>query len=118
MQLSDAEYVSYFAKHPAVKMGGWQPWAPARLALEIPRYSPINSIVKVQAPILFISAIEDALCPPALIERAVRHCQPGRCTLAIITAAKSHFSMYDKEAFKDATDRMVDFLLNNTRAMR
>ena len=116
MQLSTLEYTSYFVKHPQSKLGGWQPWAPARLALEIPRYSPIRFVPQVQAPTLFISATEDALCPPDMIAKASRLCHhPGQCTLAIIKASKSHFSMYDPDAFKESTyGWMLPFLRNHT----
>ena len=38
--------------------GGWTPWAPARLALELPRYSPIDYVDKLKTPTLFVSALE------------------------------------------------------------
>ena len=38
--------------------GGWTPWAPARLAMELPRYSPIDYVDKLKTPTLFVSALE------------------------------------------------------------
>ncbi len=60
-QLPEDELKAYFLKHPAVKQGGWRPWAPARLILELPRYSPAGSLGKVAErgiPVQMITAAQ------------------------------------------------------------
>ncbi|EFJ45464.1 hypothetical protein VOLCADRAFT_94145 [Volvox carteri f. nagariensis] len=53
-----------------VKSGGWRPVVLARFALETSSYSPIKSVPRITAPVLFISALRDQLCPPELVRRA------------------------------------------------
>jgi cephalosporin-C deacetylase-like acetyl esterase len=70
MLMSKEELQKYFAKHPQAYLGGWENRAPARTLLYISRYSPIKSVQNVKAPILFIGATEDTLCPIEYVQKA------------------------------------------------
>ncbi|KAG1669920.1 hypothetical protein FOA52_002447 [Chlamydomonas sp. UWO 241] len=113
MIVDEDEERAYFAKHPAVKLhgsarfeGGWQPWAPARLLLEVSRYSPVARLNSFAAPVMFVAASRDTLCPTPVIRDAAASC-PDRCALHEYDV--SHFSLYGGETFADASRRMVKF---------
>ncbi|GAX72550.1 hypothetical protein CEUSTIGMA_g6.t1 [Chlamydomonas eustigma] len=110
MQLPVEELDKYFSKHPAVKQGGWRPWALARLGLEMPWYNPVNHLQDIHAPVLFVAAEQDRLCSPALIKAAASDCGMMKCELAMIPLAQDHFSMYSGQAFEQATTSMLSFL--------
>lgn len=50
--------------------GGWQNLALARLTFEMPGYSPMELLEHVRAPVLFIAANQDTLCPITLVRQA------------------------------------------------
>lgn len=112
MQLSEEQERLYYAKHPAVRLGGWTPWAPARLSLEISRYSPVLSLPKLTSPVLFISALRDTLCLPGVIRRTAEACG-GRCQL--IEYDVDHFGIYGGDVFDKVTEEMLGFLNTNMR---
>jgi pimeloyl-ACP methyl ester carboxylesterase len=57
----------------AAPQGGWQNRARAAYAVEhaLFKTSPIKHVAGISAPVLFCGAQRDALCPMAVIERAV-----------------------------------------------
>jgi len=116
MPLPPDELQLYFAKHPQVeaqKGGGWLNKAPARLALLIGSYSPIDSVAYVEAPILFVAASEDTLCPASLVAAAHRECGyggrnvTGACEL--LTVDCGHFGLYAGSPFNEAAGAMLKF---------
>jgi dienelactone hydrolase len=70
MQMSPTELDSYFKKHPKVYLGGWKNFAPARTLLLMSKYSPISVASNISAPVLFISATNDSLCPSSAVSAA------------------------------------------------
>jgi len=116
MPLPPDELQLYFAKHPpseAQKGGGWQNKAPARLALLVGSYSPIDSVAYVEAPVLFVGASEDTLCPASLVAAAHKECGyggrnvTGACEL--LTVDCGHFGLYAGSPFNEAAGAMLNF---------
>jgi predicted alpha/beta hydrolase len=70
MILEPAEFTSYNAKHPPSLLGGWKNLAPARTLLMMSMYNPIESVPGVAAPVLFVGASQDTLCPAEVIQAA------------------------------------------------
>jgi cephalosporin-C deacetylase-like acetyl esterase len=63
MQMTGEQLESYFRKHPATYLGDWKNYAPARTLLYLSQYNPVNAVAEINAPILFIGATQDTLCP-------------------------------------------------------
>jgi len=145
MPLSPSELELYFRKHPSQadqpgnseghRGGGWRNMAPARVALKVGFYSPIDFVPKLRVPVLFVAAEKDSLCPPELVAKAHALCnqaqarftaaagtattkarkkpqqqqQPKRCELNLVEGV-GHFGLYYDEAFQSATSSMASFL--------
>jgi pimeloyl-ACP methyl ester carboxylesterase len=116
MPLPPDELSLYFAKHPpkdALKGGGWQNRAPARLALLVGSYSPIDSVTSIEAPVLFVAATKDALCPAPLVAKAHAACGyggrnvSGACELLNVDCG--HFGLYVGKPFDQAAGAMLSF---------
>eukprot|EP00955_Chlamydomonas_euryale_P030159 317791-Chlamydomonas_euryale.AAC.3 len=101
--------IERFSAHVSLQ-GGWVPWVPARLALEISQYSPQKDLPRVAAPVLFVAARRDTLCPADIVRRAAAACAP-RCRL--LEYDVSHFGLYGGHAFEDAARRMAEFYLEH-----
>lgn len=106
MPISAEEYTNYFRKHPepALKGGGWQNMAPARIAMLVGFYNPIDFVDKVTVPTLFLAADDDALCPSELVELAQAMCG-GKTELLVLSGG--HFEMYFDKNFKIASGAMI-----------
>mmetsp|Transcript_6822 Transcript_6822/g.15093 ORF Transcript_6822/g.15093 Transcript_6822/m.15093 type:complete len:428 (-) Transcript_6822:260-1543(-) len=107
MLLHEEELGSYYAKHPAVRIGGWKPYAPARLALDISRYSPLKSLPMVTAPLMFVSATEDSLCPHHVVRQAAKEYCNSTCEL--LEYAVNHFDIYKPQVLREVLDQQVGF---------
>lgn len=64
MRLPTLQLENYFAKHPKSPLGGWMNAAPARVGIELSRYVPVKYIGRIKAPVLYVMASDDELCPP------------------------------------------------------
>ncbi|GBF88090.1 hypothetical protein Rsub_00802 [Raphidocelis subcapitata] len=106
MQLDDHELGAYFAKHPKVYQGGWRNQARAAWALEASRYRPIASVPSITAPVLYITATTDSLCPPDVIAAAVAATPNARQKVMECT----HFDVYNGQRFEDAVAAELEFL--------
>jgi pimeloyl-ACP methyl ester carboxylesterase len=109
MQLDDHELGAYFSKHPKVYQGGWRNQARACWALEAGRYRPIASVPDITAPVLYITAETDSLCPPDVIESAVGLTRNARQLVMPCT----HFDVYSGEHFEVASAAELEFLLEH-----
>lgn len=106
MTLSDADTDSYFSKHPKVYLGGWQNYATARSLIVMSLYNPVDVVKDIQAPILFITATKDAVCPPGEVEVAAKVAPNAE----VFSIESSHFDIYIGQTFNTITDEMVKFL--------
>lgn len=121
MPLPPGELELYFAKHPsaddAAKGGGWRNRAPARLALKVGSYNPIDRVALIDAPVLFVAATNDALCPASLVAAAYDACggstrgrhgvSGGKCELLNVDCG--HFGLYAGAPFDQAAGAMLAF---------
>jgi pimeloyl-ACP methyl ester carboxylesterase len=103
MQLDGHETREYFSKHPEVYHGGWRNLVRARLTLEMGRYSPIDHLPRVRAPVLMIAATNDTLCPIAAVRRAPEASARVRLLLRDCT----HFELYRGANFDAVIDAQV-----------
>ncbi|KAJ9519010.1 hypothetical protein QJQ45_026307 [Haematococcus lacustris] len=112
MALDPDELKTYEAKHPAVKQGGWQNLGLARLALEAPRYSPVDSLPALKAAgtrVLFLSAVQDSLCPHEVVMQAA-----GQLGAEVLAYDVDHFSLYVSPVFQQSVSRMLAFMCEAT----
>ncbi|GLI58590.1 hypothetical protein VaNZ11_000215 [Volvox africanus] len=118
MQLSPNQLEAYFAKHPKEYEGGWRPVILSRFTLEASSYSPIKSVPRVTAPVLFISALRDQLCPAEKVRKAAELLQTSNSnssggssiTGELLELDCTHFDAYLGEHLVAATESMVRFL--------
>jgi dienelactone hydrolase len=80
--------------------------ATARTVLDISSYRPILAVPKLKAPILFVAAAIDNLCPAKEIEEAASLAPKGE----LITMQCNHFQIYAGDYFEEATDAQVRFI--------
>ncbi|CAM9889710.1 unnamed protein product [Discosporangium mesarthrocarpum] len=106
MPLSSENLVSYFKKHPKEHLGGWRNLACARVGLMVGMYSPKNVVPKVNAPILFVGAERDKLCPMEDVRKAASAAQAGQLS----SQDCDHFDMYSGEPLQAVLRDMGNFL--------
>ena len=109
MPLPADELKNYFRKHPKLdnmKGGGWQNMAPARIALKVGSYSPIDYVPGVNVPVLFVAGSHDSLCPSEIIEKAKTSCHTNTES-RILTFDAGHFELYYDKAFEASTKAMI-----------
>ncbi|KAI8472280.1 MAG: alpha/beta-hydrolase [Monoraphidium minutum] len=109
MQLDDYELESYFSKHPKVYQGGWRNQARAVFALEASSYRPIASVANITAPVLYVTATKDALCPQDVIARAV---QATRNAVQLVMDC-THFDVYRGAELEEVAAEEERFLLQH-----
>ncbi|GIL98597.1 hypothetical protein Vretimale_3944 [Volvox reticuliferus] len=117
MQLSPDQLKAYFAKHPKEYEGGWRPVILSRFTLETSSYSPIKSVPRVTAPVLFISALRDQLCPAEQVRKAAELLPASSSsggssssTGELVELDCTHFDAYLGEYLAAVTDSNVRFL--------
>ncbi|GIL46821.1 hypothetical protein Vafri_3701 [Volvox africanus] len=118
MQLSPVQLMAYFAKHPTEYEGGWRPVILSRFTLETSSYSPIKSVPRVTAPVMFISALRDQLCPAEQVRKAAEllptsnnNSRGGSSSRGeLVELDCTHFDAYLGEHLVAATESMVQFL--------
>lgn len=86
--------------------GGWRNLARAAWGLEASRYRPIASVPRITAPVLYITAVRDSVCPPDVIEAAVAMTKDA----AQKVMQCSHFDVYQGQPFEEAVAAEVEFL--------
>lgn len=106
MQLDAHESREYFSKHPPAYHGGWRNLVRARLTLEMGRYSPIDHLPRVRAPVLVVAATNDTLCPVGEVRRAPSVNPRVRLLLRDCT----HFELYRGQHFDAVIDAQVALL--------
>lgn len=91
--------------------GGWQNKVLARLALETTAYSPIEYLRYVRAPVLFMSASQDTLCPTDVIRQAAAQLGAQAKHLEYDV---THFGLYLGAIWEDAIKKVVAFMREHT----
>eukprot|EP01034_Spumella_vulgaris_P032850 gene32850-40550_t len=109
MPLTPVDLLTYFGKHPAKYMGGWQNLAPARTLAILSLYNPIETVKDVKIPILFIGALQDTLCPIAHVREAHALTPPATHS-QLVEVDSSHFGVYSGDLYNSISDQMVEFL--------
>lgn len=89
--------------------GGWRNQARAMFALEASSYRPIASVSNITAPVLYITAVKDALCPHEVIAAAVSATPRARQMIMPCT----HFDVYRGKEFEEVAEAEVAFLLEH-----
>ncbi|CAN0428434.1 unnamed protein product [Phaeothamnion confervicola] len=69
-------------------------------------YSPKTYVPKVRAPILFVAASNDELCPAAAVHKAAADAADAE--VAVVDG--THFSLYMGPALAETLGRMTAFL--------
>lgn len=105
MVLEASELKSYFGKHPKSYLGGWRNLAPARMLAFMSLYSPKEEVTKIQAPVLFVAATQDSLCPIEFVREAAAAAPKGE----LMEVNTTHFELYQGENFEMITTEMVAF---------
>jgi pimeloyl-ACP methyl ester carboxylesterase len=77
--------------------------------LEASRYRPIASVPAITAPVLYITATTDSLCPPDVIAAAVKLTADARQKVMDCT----HFDVYNGERFEAAVMEETAFFLQH-----
>ncbi|CAM9775419.1 unnamed protein product [Ectocarpus fasciculatus] len=106
MQLSEDERDNYFAKHPSDTLGGWRNQVCARVGAMVGMYSPIKALPKVRAPILFIAAEHDQLCPVGTVREAAEQAINAKLSIH----DKTHFDIYLGETLQAILKDMGEHL--------
>eukprot|EP00879_Flechtneria_rotunda_P024322 GHRR01025778.1.p1 GENE.GHRR01025778.1~~GHRR01025778.1.p1 ORF type:complete len:296 (+),score=103.70 GHRR01025778.1:683-1570(+) len=106
MGLGEQDMADYYAKHPAKYQGGWRNMARCKLALEVGNYRPINFVPQITAPVLYIAATKDKLCPVDEVQAAANITANGQ----LVAVDKSHFQVYSGDALEYLLDKQVYFL--------
>jgi len=96
-------YMSLVPERPA---SGWQNKVPARIALLFLTYRPISYVGQVEAPILFVAAEKDTLCPLSTIERAAKTAKKAK----LLKDDLGHFEYYNGANFEKSVKEHVNFL--------
>ncbi|GIL46824.1 hypothetical protein Vafri_3701 [Volvox africanus] len=102
----------------SMKAGGWRPVILSRFTLETSSYSPIKSVPRVTAPVMFISALRDQLCPAEQVRKAAEllptsnnNSRGGSSSRGeLVELDCTHFDAYLGEHLVAATESMVQFL--------
>jgi len=92
--------------------GGWKNMARAAYSAEhtLFKTSPIKYVHNIKAPVLYMGATKDTLCPMSVIEKAV-----GLTPKAELYAADcSHFELFTGEHLPALQQRQLDWLLEHT----
>eukprot|EP00775_Hariotina_reticulata_P004853 gene4853-5100_t len=112
MQMSPEELERYHANHPKIPQGGWQNMARAAYSAEhtLFKTSPIKYVHDIKAPVLYMGATKDTLCPMSVIEKAVDLTPKAE----LYAAECSHFELFTGEHLPALQQRQLDWLLEHT----
>ncbi|CAN0385177.1 unnamed protein product [Pylaiella littoralis] len=106
MPLEQEGCENYFAKHPAETLGGWRNQVCARVGAMVGMYSPVKSLPKIEAPILFVAAEHDEQCPAEKVREATAMANNAQLSVHNNT----HFDMYLGDTLKAILKEMGDHL--------
>jgi uncharacterized protein len=95
--------------HPRAPQGGWRNLARAALALEASSYRPIASVSNITAPVFYVTATKDGLCPQEVIAAAVAATPAARQLVMDCT----HFDVYRGPEFEEVVAAETEFLLQH-----
>lgn len=84
----------------------WQNRVPARIALQIPFYSPARSAGKVRCPALVIAGLNDSLIPAASVRSMAERIDLGQ----YVELPCNHFEPYTGQAFENNIALQLGFL--------
>jgi pimeloyl-ACP methyl ester carboxylesterase len=90
---------------------GWENRVPARIALQIPFYSPARAAARVQCPALVIAGLNDSLIPVESVRAMAGRMPRGTC----VELPCNHFEPYSGEAFEQNIALQLEFLDKNVR---
>lgn len=112
MSLTKEHYTEYISKHPKVYLGGWKNLAPARMLLFLSLYNPVQTLKSFSAaPVLFVTAKDDDLCPPRFVSEAIENADVESAKLfSHVQVHTNHFGIYGGAHFDLATKEMKTFL--------
>lgn len=113
MQLTDEEMYEYSVRKPDNKLGGWRNMARAAYVLEhaVLQYSPIKYVSKIQAPVLYVAATKDILCPYEAIHKAAALTKHAE----ILAKDCNHFELSADQYFGPLMEQQVAFLMQNMK---
>ena len=80
--------------------------ATARFVLEARLYRPFLSIPKITAPVLFIAASTDKLCPKEKVEAAAAMAKHAE----LMSVDCNHFEIYTGDTFDRVVERQIGFV--------
>lgn len=106
MSLAGSDCGSYFQKHPTEYLGGWRNQVCARVGAMVGLYSPVKALPQVKAPILFVAAEKDTLCPADSVRAAVALAPDAKLSIHDVT----HFEIYLGDTLQTILKDMCDFL--------
>eukprot|EP00899_Mesostigma_viride_P017729 jgi/Mesvir1/25958/Mv20948-RA.1 len=114
LQLEPEEIERYFSRKPADSeiLGAWRNWAPARGAVSVRDYNPIERVHEVDDPILFLSTLKDTLCPHEFTQAGYEKAREGDAgdRAKLVTADATHFEAYVGDTAKLFMDEAAEFL--------
>jgi len=84
----------------------WKNYAPARIALTLPLYRPVNYASRIKCPALIIAAERDSLIPLWAVEKTAAKIPDAK----IIKLPCGHFDVYTGELFEKVVSLEADFL--------
>mmetsp|Transcript_36928 Transcript_36928/g.44674 ORF Transcript_36928/g.44674 Transcript_36928/m.44674 type:complete len:372 (-) Transcript_36928:421-1536(-) len=109
IQIPPFIFDKYFTKFPPSEklLGHWMNLAPARSVNYCGDYSPINYVSKVTAPVMFVAAEKDVICPPEFIRKAQKMCS-GETEMMVRDCG--HMDLYfDEDHLAGCAEATSDF---------
>jgi pimeloyl-ACP methyl ester carboxylesterase len=81
-------------------------FAPARIALTLPLYRPINYAAKIPCPVMIVRAEKDSLIPPEAVEKTAAKIK----NVKLVSLPVGHFEVYTGELFEKVSALEAEFL--------
>ncbi|KAF6259936.1 alpha/beta-hydrolase [Scenedesmus sp. NREL 46B-D3] len=116
MQMTPGELERYHANHPKQPQGGWVNLARAAYSAEhaLFKTSPIKHVHAIIAPVLYMGANKDTLCPMDAIKRAVALTP----TAELYAVDCDHFELFTPQHMPGLQRRQLEFLLQHVGAQK
>ncbi|WIA41911.1 hypothetical protein OEZ86_009227 [Tetradesmus obliquus] len=110
-QMTPSELERYHANHPKNPQGGWKNLARAAYSAEhaLFKTSPIKHVHAITAPVLYMGADKDTLCPMDIIKRAVALTPNAE----LYAADCDHFELFTPQHMPGLQQRQLQFLLQH-----
>ncbi|GAX82731.1 hypothetical protein CEUSTIGMA_g10157.t1 [Chlamydomonas eustigma] len=71
LQMNDAELKLLRSGGRPERIGGWQPYIPARMLLQSKGFEPLKYVDKISAPVFIRAGTEDTVCPIKYVHEAM-----------------------------------------------